>query len=159
MGRRSRPHVGEAYAERSRADIHDWLTAMGVRFTSFRTPAGNSVARNHENPERGFGVVKPLYRECLRTEGITFEWNTRITDLDGTRRASHRGDGRAAADRRGRGVPGPDRRHRHGRFPEQCRPRAPALARRPRTGQDPARDPASTRPVPGWTSPRRPAQR
>ena len=69
------------YAERSRVDIHDWLTAMGVRFTSLRTPAGNSVARFHENPERGFGVVKPVYRECLRTEGITFEWNTRVTDL------------------------------------------------------------------------------
>lgn len=69
------------YAERSRVDIHDWLTAMGVRFTSLRTPAGNSVARYHENPERGYGVVKPIYRECLRTEGITFEWNTRITNL------------------------------------------------------------------------------
>jgi succinate dehydrogenase/fumarate reductase flavoprotein subunit len=75
------PAWAKLYAERSRVDIHDWLTAMGVRFTSLRTPAGNSVARYHENPERGYGVVKPIYRECLRTEGITFEWNTRITDI------------------------------------------------------------------------------
>jgi predicted oxidoreductase len=40
------------YAERSRIDIHGWLTETGVRFTSLRTPAGNSVARYHENPER-----------------------------------------------------------------------------------------------------------
>ena len=74
--------LAKLYAERSRIDIHDWLTDMGVHFTGLRTPAGNSVARFHENPERGFGVVKPLYRECLHTDGITFEWNTKITDLE-----------------------------------------------------------------------------
>ncbi len=67
------------YVERSRTEVHDWLSSMGVRFSALRSPAGNSVPRFHENPERGFGVVKPLYRESLRTAGITFEWNTRIT--------------------------------------------------------------------------------
>ena len=71
----------KTYAHRSRGDVHDWLTSMGLQFTALRTPSGNSVARFHENPERGFGVVRPLYRECLRTETITFEWNTQVTEL------------------------------------------------------------------------------
>lgn len=71
----------KTYIDRSRADVHDWLTAMGLQFTSLRFPPGNSVPRFHENAERGFGVVKLLYRECLRTGTITFEWNTQVTEL------------------------------------------------------------------------------
>jgi uncharacterized protein len=69
------------YVRRSLPDVHDWLTSMGLRFTALRSPAGNSVARFHENPERGFGVVKPLYRECLQLEAIAFHWNTQVTQL------------------------------------------------------------------------------
>ena len=51
------------YADRSLADVHDWMAAMGVKFPFVRYTPGNSVARFHENPQRGFGVVAPIYRE------------------------------------------------------------------------------------------------
>ena len=69
------------YVNRSRPDIHDWLAGMGVNFTGLRLVAGNSVARFHDNPRRGYGVVEPIYRACLETGRITFVWNTRVTEL------------------------------------------------------------------------------
>lgn len=69
------------YADRSLHDVHDWLVSLGVDFTGVLQVPGNSVARFHENPKRGFGVVEPLYRECLRSGLVEFVWNTRITSL------------------------------------------------------------------------------
>jgi predicted oxidoreductase len=69
------------YVDRSRRDIYDWMTALGVEFDSLLQPAGNSAARFHRNPRRGFGLVEPVYRECLKTGRIAFHWNTRITAL------------------------------------------------------------------------------
>lgn len=70
-----------AYADRSLLEVHDWLVSMGVRFTGVLHFNGNSAARFHENPKRGFGVVEPLYRECLRSGLVEFIWNTRILRL------------------------------------------------------------------------------
>ena len=69
------------YVDRSIPEIHDWLTSLGVRFDGLLKPAGNSVARFHKNPKRGFGVVEPVYRACLRSGRVRFVWNTRITRL------------------------------------------------------------------------------
>jgi predicted oxidoreductase len=38
-------------------------------------------ARFHENPERGLGVLRPIFRECLENGHISFYWNTRIEKL------------------------------------------------------------------------------
>ena len=75
------PEWVKIYTQRSRPDVYDWLAAMGLRFSGLRSPTGNSVPRFHENPERGFGVVRPIYQQCLRTPSIRFEWNTRVTDV------------------------------------------------------------------------------
>jgi uncharacterized protein len=69
------------YVDRSRAEVHDWLQAMGVRFQSLGSIFGSRVPRYHLNPERGFGIVAPIYRSCLREKGIDFAWNTRIERL------------------------------------------------------------------------------
>ena len=69
------------FAERGVPEIHDWLTSMGVRFTSLQRVNGNTVPRFHENPKRGFGVLEPLYRAALATGGVEFVWNTRVTRL------------------------------------------------------------------------------
>src|SRR5436189_4286697 len=69
------------YVERSRRDIYDWMSTLGVQFSDIRLVPGNSVARFHENPRRGFGLVEPVYRECLKTGRVAFRWNTRITHL------------------------------------------------------------------------------
>lgn len=69
------------YVNRSRPDIHDWLVGMGVEFNGLRLLAGNSVARFHDNPRRGYGIVEPIYRRCLETGRVTFVWNTRVKEL------------------------------------------------------------------------------
>ena len=69
------------YVKNSRAEIYDWLTAIGVRFTTVLPRAGNSVPRFHQTPSRGLGLVSPLYRECVRNPKIAFVWNTKATGL------------------------------------------------------------------------------
>jgi flavocytochrome c len=69
------------YADHALTEVHDWLAAMGVKFTFVRFTPGNRVSRFHENTQRGFGVVAPIYRECLRTGRVEFRWNTRVTRL------------------------------------------------------------------------------
>lgn len=69
------------FADRGLPEIHDWLVSLGVTFTSLQRLAGNSVPRFHENPKRGFGVVEPLYRACLKTGAVDFVWNVRATRL------------------------------------------------------------------------------
>jgi uncharacterized protein len=74
------------YVDRSRRDIFDWMTGLGVQFHRLQLIPGNSAARFHENPRRGYGLVEPIYRECLKSGDVSFYWNTRITRL--TRQAN-----------------------------------------------------------------------
>jgi predicted oxidoreductase len=69
------------YVDRSRRDIYAWMTDLGVSFDGLILVAGNSAARFHTNPRRGYGLVEPVYRECLRSGRVRFHWNTRITRL------------------------------------------------------------------------------
>lgn len=69
------------YVDRSKRDIYDWMTDLGVQFNGLGMPPGNSVARFHMNPRRGYGLVEPIYRECLKSGKVTFHWNIRITSL------------------------------------------------------------------------------
>jgi flavocytochrome c len=71
----------ERYVRDSKAEVHDWLVAMGLQFTVLRRPAGNSVPRFHENAERGLGVAKVLLLECLRYPNIEFLWNTQAVGI------------------------------------------------------------------------------
>jgi succinate dehydrogenase/fumarate reductase flavoprotein subunit len=81
LGGDARREWARLFAERGIPDIHDWLTSMGVTFTSVQRLNGNTVPRFHENPNRGFGVVEPLYRAALASAAVEFVWNTRATRL------------------------------------------------------------------------------
>ena len=69
------------FTRTARSEIWDYLTSLGVRFTALRQQAGNHVRRFHENGERGLGLLRPIYLECLRYSNIEFRWNTRIDRL------------------------------------------------------------------------------
>lgn len=69
------------YVDRSRKDIYDWMVALGVQFDGLSRAPGNSAARFHVNPRRGFGLVEPVYRECQKSGKVTFHWNVRVTRL------------------------------------------------------------------------------
>lgn len=71
----------DRYVRESSPEIHDWLVSMGLRFTGMRRSAGNSVPRFHENAERGLGVAKVLFLQCLKSPMIRFEWNTQAVGL------------------------------------------------------------------------------
>ena len=71
----------DLYAHQSSEQIFDWLRGLGVRFDGLRKQAGNRVARFHTNPERGLGVVAPIYKDCLRFPNIRFQWNTQAVSL------------------------------------------------------------------------------
>lgn len=77
----------DLYTQRSSEQIFDWLRGLGVRFDGLRKQAGNHVPRFHTNPERGLGVVAPIYQDCLRYPNIRFQWNTQAISLlrEGTR--------------------------------------------------------------------------
>jgi uncharacterized protein len=69
------------YVDHSRAEIYDWLTPMGVVFQGVIRPDGNTVPRFHLTKGTGFGLVSPLYRECLKNPNIKFKWNIRMRSL------------------------------------------------------------------------------
>ena len=73
------------YVERSKELIYDWLTGLGVKFTGVSSggigKTGNSAYRFHTNPKLGYGLVAPIYRECLR-KGVEFHWNFQVTGLE-----------------------------------------------------------------------------
>lgn len=85
------------YVEHSRAEVFDWLTRLGVTFDGVFAPPGNRVARAHRVRGRGVALVGPIYREALRTPGVSFRWNVR---LDALRRAHGRVTGVALTDLR-----------------------------------------------------------
>jgi flavocytochrome c len=69
------------YVDHSKREIYDWLTEMGVEFSSVETAPGNTVDRFHQPSGRGVGLVTPIYRECLELDNIQFEWNTKVEQL------------------------------------------------------------------------------
>ncbi|HEU5059876.1 MAG TPA: FAD-dependent oxidoreductase, partial [Kofleriaceae bacterium] len=68
------------YAERSRVEVHDWLTAMGVVFERVSQLAGNSVPRYHRTRDRGLGLVIPIYRNAVAL-GVELAWNQDVVEL------------------------------------------------------------------------------
>ena len=47
-------HWVRRYVDRSRSELHDWLTALGVRFESVAIRHGNSVPRFHKRGGEGW---------------------------------------------------------------------------------------------------------
>jgi len=72
----------ELYVRDSKRSIYDWLTALGVTFDNLGQPPGNSVPRLHFTHGKGWGLVGPLYRECLRYPNIRFVWASKVEKLD-----------------------------------------------------------------------------
>ena len=81
IGEDANPAWVRQYVDRSLVEVHDWLQSLGVRFQSIGSVFGSSVPRYHLNPQRGFGIVAPIYRACLQAPTIQFVWNTRVTRL------------------------------------------------------------------------------
>jgi uncharacterized protein len=69
------------YVDRSRAEVYDWVTSLGVTFEKLVAPAGNSVLRTHRTKGRGIGLVTPIFVEDARRPNVTFRWNTRVDRL------------------------------------------------------------------------------
>jgi len=68
------------YAERSRPDVYDWLTAMGVEFTGVIQLPGNRVARYHRTRDGGLGLVAAMYRNALAL-GVELRTSEDVNDL------------------------------------------------------------------------------
>lgn len=69
------------YVDHSKEEVFDWLTKLGVTFDGLASPPGNSVPRAHQVRGRGVALVAPIYREGLRTAGVSFWWNVRLDRL------------------------------------------------------------------------------
>ena len=69
------------YVRESKVELYDWFTSLGVRFDFLVKPPGNSVARLHLARGKGWGLVGPLFQECLRHPLIQFVWATRVDGL------------------------------------------------------------------------------
>lgn len=69
------------YVDRSRSEIFDWLTGLGVQFDAVAPRHGSSVPRFHEPRWRGLGLVSPIYLESLSSRNISFHWNTKAVRL------------------------------------------------------------------------------
>ena len=69
------------YAENSKELIYDWLVDQGVTFRNeLGHNSGNSFPRFHMPPNRGLGLVEPIYLSCLKA-GVRFQWNTVVEEI------------------------------------------------------------------------------
>lgn len=81
-GEDANPEFVHHYVRASKADLYDWMTALGTEFTgAFLNGAGNSVARFHSPKGQGLGLVIPLQRAILAHGGATFLYSTRVIGL------------------------------------------------------------------------------
>ncbi len=71
----------ELYVRNSKSWIYDWLNQLGISFYGLAAPPGNSVRRLHFTRGKGWGLVGPLFRECLRDPNIEFVWSTKMEKL------------------------------------------------------------------------------
>ena len=69
------------YTRESKHEILDWRTNLGVHFYDVGQPPGNSVRRLHFVEGKGWGLVEPILRECLRRTNIQFILATKAERL------------------------------------------------------------------------------
>ncbi|MBT8444136.1 MAG: FAD-dependent oxidoreductase, partial [Gammaproteobacteria bacterium] len=66
------------FAERSRADVFDWLTAFGVRFNILLDTPEGSVPRFHFAGGPAVNVIVPMLREAFARDNIRWHMNARV---------------------------------------------------------------------------------
>lgn len=71
----------QLYVNQSKELIYDWVTPMGVTFSSLWRAPGNSVPRVHRTSGEGLALVSAIYKECLRQPNIKFIWNHKVIGL------------------------------------------------------------------------------
>ena len=89
------------FADRSRADIHDWLTAFGVKFNILLDTPEATVPRFHFAGGRAVNVIVPMLREAYGRRNLRFVMNARVDELidtDGAIGVRHRNTRTGAYD-------------------------------------------------------------
>jgi flavocytochrome c len=74
------------YAQRSAAEVYDWLTNLGVEFRLIIPTPDSSVPRFHFTRGTSVHVIVPLMRAALQNKDIEFRFNRKALMLE--RRAS-----------------------------------------------------------------------
>ena len=69
------------YVQGSRAEVHDWLTDFGVRFTFILDTPEHSVPRFHFANGPALNVVVPLMRAAFARANLDYRWNTEALAL------------------------------------------------------------------------------
>jgi len=80
-GETNDPEWTRLYAEKSRTEVYDWVTAMGVEFVMLIPTPENSVARFHFTKGKAAHLVLPIFRQALENPNISFIWNTQADRL------------------------------------------------------------------------------
>ncbi len=69
------------YVRASRTEVHDWLTAFGVRWGFILATPEHSVPRFHFANGSALNVVVPLMRAAYAQPNLEFRWNTEAVAL------------------------------------------------------------------------------
>lgn len=69
------------FAELSGRDVYDWLTSLGVKFTSVTDTDDDTVPRLHRTQAGAIYVIVPMMRAALARKRIEFIWNTKVTEI------------------------------------------------------------------------------
>lgn len=72
------------FADRSRADVHDWLAAMGVKFSILMATPEGSIPRFHFAGGTAVNAVVPMLREALARDNVAWSLNSRVEALSRT---------------------------------------------------------------------------
>ena len=80
-GETNDPDWTRRYAERSRADVYEWLTALGVEFRLIIPTPDASVPRFHFTQGTSINVVVPMMRAALHNPRIEFDFNHKAESL------------------------------------------------------------------------------
>ena len=81
------PEWVRRYVRASRTEVHDWLTAFGVRWGFILDTPEHSVPRFHFANGSALNVVVPLMRAAYAQPNLEFRWNTEAVTLHPARTA------------------------------------------------------------------------
>ncbi len=80
-GENADPEWVRRYVTASRTEVHDWLTAFGVRWGFILDTPEHSVPRFHFANGPALNVVVPLMRAAYAQPNLQFRWNTEAVTL------------------------------------------------------------------------------
>jgi flavocytochrome c len=75
------PEWVRAYAEKSRTEVYDWLTALGVKFFVVIDTPEDTVPRFHFTRGTAVNVIVPMLRAALDRNNLHLRTNTSVTEL------------------------------------------------------------------------------